>query len=158
MTPLFSEILDEIAKAKTKDKKIKILKENNTEALRMVLKSSFDPNIEWALPEGEVPYIKNDAPAGTEHTVLAQEAKKLYHYIKGGNSNLNQSRRELMFVQLLEGLHESEADLIVAAKDKVLHQKYKGLSANVVREAFNWDDNFMVEEVIYPQTPGLANG
>jgi len=109
----------------------------------MVLKSSFDPNIEWALPEGEVPYIKNDAPAGTEHTVLAQEAKKLYHYIKGGNSNLNQSRRELMFVQLLEGLHESEADLIVAAKDKVLHQKYKGLSSVVVKEAFGWDENYV---------------
>ena len=55
-------------------------------------------------------------------------------------------------------MHESEADLIVAAKDKVLHQKYKGLSANVVREAFEWDENFMKEEVVYPQTPGPANG
>ena len=124
----------------------------------MVIKSSFDPNIEWALPEGEVPYVPNEAPEGTEHNVLSYEARKLYHYIKGGNNTITQNKREVMFVQLLEGLHESEADLIVAAKDKVLHQKYKGLSANVVREAFEWDENFMKEEVVYPQTPGPANG
>ena len=124
----------------------------------MVIKSSFDPNIEWALPEGEVPYVPNEAPEGTEHNVLSYEARKLYHYIKGGNNTITQNKREVMFFQLLEGLHESEADLIVAAKDKVLHQKYKGLSANVVREAFEWDENFMKEEVVYPQTPGPANG
>ena len=45
--------------------------------------------------------------------------------------------------------------LIVAAKDKRLHQVYKGLSANVVKEAFNWTDEYMVddgEKVVYPQT------
>ena len=157
-TILLSEVLDLVAKAKTKEQKVKILREHNSESLRMILKSSFDPNIEWLLPEGEVPFIPNDAPAGTEHNVLAYESRKLYHYIRGGNNTLSQNIRESMFVQLLEGLHDSEADLIVAAKDKVLHQKYKGLSANVVREAFSWDDNFMVENVVYPQTPGAANG
>ena len=122
----------------------------------MVIKSSFDPNIEWALPEGEVPYIPNDAPEGTEHNVLSYEARKLFHYIKGGNNALSQSKRESMFVQMLEGLHEKEAELIVAAKDKILHQKYKGLSVNVVKEAFLWDENFNKEEVTYPQTPGPA--
>tara|TARA_B100000029_G_scaffold432331_1_gene444356 strand:- start:92 stop:577 length:486 start_codon:yes stop_codon:yes gene_type:complete len=157
-TLLLSEVLDLVAKAKTKDKKIQILREHNSDSLRMVIKSSFDPNVEWLLPEGEVPYVPNEAPEGTEHNVLSYEARKLYHYIKGGNNTLTQNKRETMFVQLLEGLHESEADLIVAAKDKVLHQKYKGLSTNVVREAFKWDENFMKEEVVYPQTPGPANG
>ena len=157
-TLLLSEVLDLVAKAKTKEKKIQTLREHNSDSLRMILKSSFDPDIEWLLPQGEVPFIPNDAPAGTEHNVLAYESRKLYHYIRGGNNTLSQNKRESMFVQLLEGLHESEADLIIAAKDKVLHQKYKGLSANVVREAFNWDDNFLVEEVVYPQAPGPANG
>ena len=157
-TLLLSEVLELVAKAKKKDKKIQILRQHNSASLRMVIKSSFDPNIEWALPEGEVPYVPNEAPEGTEHNVLSYEARKLYHYIKGGNNTITQNKREVMFVQLLEGLHESEADLIVAAKDKVLHQKYKGLSANVVREAFEWDENFMKEEVVYPQTPGPANG
>ena len=64
-------------KTKTKDQKIKLLREHGSSQLRAVLKSSFDPKIEWVLPEGDVPYTKNDAPAGTEHTTLPTESKKL---------------------------------------------------------------------------------
>ena len=145
-TPLMSEVLDKVAKAKTKKQKIELLRQNNTDALRMVLKSSFDPRIEWDLPEGDVPYTPNEAPEGTEHNMLVHEARTLYHYIKGGNPKLTQNRRENMFIQLLEGLHQSEAEIIVAAKDKGLHRKYKGLSANVVREAFGWTEDYMQPE------------
>ena len=145
-TPLMSEVLDKVAKAKTKAKKIELLRQHNTDALRMVLKSSFDPRIEWDLPEGDVPYTPNEAPEGTEHNMLVHEARTLYHYIKGGNPKLTQNRRENMFIQLLEGLHQSEAEIIVAAKDKGLHRKYKGLSANVVREAFGWTEDYMQPE------------
>ena len=145
-TPLMSEVLDKVAKAKTKKQKIELLRQNNTDALRMVLKSSFDPRIEWELPEGDVPYTPNEAPEGTEHNMLVHEARTLYHYIKGGNPKLTQNRRENMFIQLLDGLHQSEAEIIVAAKDKGLHRKYKGLSANVVREAFGWTEDYMQPE------------
>ena len=161
-TPLFSEILEKVAKLKTKKDKIEYLQKYNTDALRMVIKSSFDPKIEWALPEGDVPYRANEAPEGTEHTLLSQEARTLFNFIKGGNGQLTQNKRETMFVQMLEGLHADEAKLIVAAKDKKLHQVYKGLSANVVKEAFNWTDEYMVddgeERVVYPQRPGMASG
>ena len=159
MDLLISEILDKVSKAKTKQNKVALLKQYNSPALRMVIKSSFDPKIKWALPEGEVPFKRNEAPAGTEHSVLSYESRKLYHYIEGGNGSLSQRKRETMFVQMLEGLHETEADGLVAAKDGVLHQMYKGLSANVVKEAFNWTDDFVVDEhAIYHQMPGPANG
>ena len=141
-TPLLSEVLRKVNNAKTKDKKIAILRENDTEPLRMVIKGSFDPKIEWLLPKCDVPFKANDAEEGTEHTVLAKEARKLYNYVKGGNDPLPQFRREDMFIQLLEGLHKSEAELVINTKDKRLHQVYKGLSAAVVKEAFNWNDNF----------------
>ena len=158
MDLLISEILEKVSKVKTKKEKVKLLQEYNHNALRMVIKSSFDPKIEWALPDGDVPYTRNDAPEGTEHTSLSYESRKLYHFIKGGDNQINQNKREAMFVQMLEGLHESEAAVLVAAKDKKLHQMYKGLSKNVVVEAFNWDDNFMVvEHDQYPQAPGPAN-
>ena len=158
-TPLFSEILTRLGKIKTKKDKVTFLKQHNTDALRMVIKASFDPKVKWALPYGEVPFIPNDAPEGTEHNVLSYEARKLYHYIEGGNNQLSQTKREMMFVQMLEGLHPNEAEVIVAAKDKVLHQKFKGLSVNVVKEAFDWDDDYMViEHEMYPQAPGGANG
>ena len=145
-TPLFSEILQKIGKLKTKKQKIDYLREQSTPALRMVMKSSFDPKINWQLPEGEVPYEPNEAPEGTEHTVLAHESKKLYNFIQGGNNVLPQNKREMMFVQMLEGLHKNEAEVVIAAKDKILHKVYKGLSASVVKEAFSWDDNFMIIE------------
>ena len=159
MDLLISEILEKVSKVKTKKQKVDILREHDHQSLRMVIKSSFDPKIEWALPEGEVPYTRNEAPEGTEHSSLSYESRKLYHFIRGGNSKINQSKRETMFVQMLEGLHESEAALLVAAKDKKLHQLYKGLSAPVVKEAFNWNDEYMIDDRhIYPQTPGPANG
>ena len=159
MDLLFSEILDKVSKLKTKKEKVAFLQRYNSDALRMVIKSSFDPNIEWDLPEGEVPFTPNDAPEGTEHTMLVTEARKLFHFIKGGNPQLTTNKRESMFVQMLEGLNQNEATLLVAAKDKKLHQLYNGLSKNVVMEAFNWDDNYMVvEHEMYAQTPGSASG
>ena len=158
-TLLYSEILDKVHKAKTKDQKVSILKQNNSEGLRMVLKSSFDPKILWAIPEGEVPYKPNDVPAGTEHTVLAMESKKLWHFIKGADKGTPQHKKEQMFIQMLEGLHDSEAKLLIAAKDKKLHQMYKGLSTNVVKEAFDWTDEYKRDDQnVYHQNSRSASG
>ena len=158
-TPLLSEVLEKLGKIKSKKDKVLYLKENNTSALRQIIKSSFDPKIKWALPYGEVPYVQNEAPEGTEHNVLSYEVRRLYHFIEGGNPSLSQNKRESMFIQMLEGLHPDEADILIAAKDKILHQKYKGLSINVVKEAFDWDDSFMVvEHATYPAAARAANG
>ena len=158
-TPLFSEVFEKVSKLKSKKEKVSYLQQNNTDALRMVIKSSFDPKIKWLLPDGSVPYVPNDAPEGTEHNVLSYESRKLYHFIEGGNPTLTQNKRETMFVQLLEGLHEDEAEVLVAAKDKKLHQKYKGLSNNVVKEAFFWNDEYkVIDDNTYDQVPGSASG
>jgi hypothetical protein len=157
MQLLISEILDKVSKLKTKKEKVAWLKDQNTDGLRVVIKSSFDPKIKWLLPEGDVPFRRNDAPVGTEHTDLHMESKKLYHFIEGGNYDITQTKRETLFIQILEGLQESDADVLVAAKEKSLHRKFKGLSDNVVKEAFDWDDEYMKVEG-YPQARGLASG
>ena len=142
-TPLMSEVLTKVNNAKTKDKKIAVLKEHDSEPLRMVIKSSFDPKIKWVLPEGQVPYKPNEAPEGTEHTLLSQEARRLYHFIEGADNQTPRMKKETMFIQMLEGLHHSEAEVVCHAKDKILHQKYKGLSDNVVKTAFGWNDDYV---------------
>ena len=142
-TPLLSEVLDKVHKAKTKAQKIKVLQENDTEALRMIIKSSFDPKIKWAMPEGAVPYKPNDAPDGTEHTLLAQESKRLWHFIEGADNQTPRAQKENMYIQMLEGLHRDEAEVLVYAKDKILHQKYKGLSHEVVKTAFGWNSDYV---------------
>ena len=158
-TPLFSEILDMVHKAKTKTQKVELLRKYKTDSLKMFLKAAFDPKIEWVFPKGEVPYTPNDSPAGTEHTLLQQESKKLWRFIRGADNVTKQSQKENMFFQMLEGLHESEATLLINAKDKKLHQIYKGLSSNVVREAFGWDEDFVVPKPdVYPQASRSASG
>ena len=158
-TPLFSEILDMVHKAKTKTQKVELLRKHKTDSLKMFLKAAFDPKIEWVFPAGEVPYTPNDSPAGTDHTLLIQESKKLWRFIKGADNVTRQSQKENMFFQMLEGLHESEAKLLINAKDKKLHQIYKGLSSNVVREAFGWDEDFVVPKPDeYPQASRSASG
>ena len=156
--PLLSEIFTKAHKAKVKDDKIAILKKENCRALQQICQWAYNPTITSDLPEGKPPYVENDAPEGTEHNQLTHEARTLFHYIRGGNPKLSQNRRENMFIQLLEGLHENEAELVIAAKDKSLHRKYKGLSSNVVKEAFNWNEDYMIDEVVYPQAAGSASG
>jgi len=133
---LLSEVLRKVSNAKTKAEKIKILQANNSQALRSLLIWNFDESVISMLPEGEVPYTPNDAPVGTDHTRLEQEAKGLYRFVKGGQDSLKSLKRESMFVQLLEGLSAEEAELLCLIKDGQLNTKYKRITKAVVSEAF----------------------
>jgi hypothetical protein len=144
--PLFSEIATKINNAKDKPRKLKVLQEHDSVSLRQVLKGAFDPNIEWLLPPGDVPYTVNDAPVGTEHTLLQQEAKRLYLFTAGGDNTLSNTKRETLFIQMLEGLSAEEAAFLVVVVNKKVNNEYKGFTANLVKDAFGWDDNFMQKE------------
>ena len=151
-TPLFHEIFTKVNNAKDKPKKVAVLRQYRSEALENFLMAAFNPSITWLLPEGDVPYIPNEAPDGTEHTRLSAEARKLHNYVQRegtpqgsfqGNPDINSAKREMMFIQLLEGLSAGEAEDLCLAKDQSLNKKYKGLNANVVREAFGWNADFV---------------
>lgn len=135
MKLLISEVLQKVSNAKTKAEKIKLLHDHNSPALRAILIANYDESVISMLPEGEVPFEVNDAPKGTEHTVLEKEYRKLYLFFKGGSSSLKQSQRENLFIQMLEGLHEEEAQLLILVKDKAMGKKYK-LTRACVEEAF----------------------
>ena len=142
--PLMSEIATKVNNAKDKPRKLKVLKDHDSVPLRQVLKGAFHPDIKWLLPKGDnIPYTPNDAPLGTDHTILSQEAKRLYLFIEGGDNSISQNKRETTFVQMLEGLSAEEADFLIAVVNKKVNNKYKGFTANLVKEAFNWNDNFM---------------
>ena len=135
MKLLINEVLQKVSNAKTKPEKVKLLKEYNTNALRSILIANFDESIVSLLPPGEVPYTPNDAPEGTEHTVLEKEYRKLYLFFKGGSSTLMQSKREELFIQMLEGLSEGEAEVLVLVKDKKLGKRWK-ITKACVEQAF----------------------
>ena len=139
----YHEILTKVNNKKDKKGKIEILRRYETNELRMFLKGAFSPGLEWLLPAGKPPFRPNEAPLGTEHTWLKKEVKRMFHFLKGGNPKLSQMKRDTMFIQMLEGLSQEEAELLVQAKDKELNKHYKGLTSNLIREAFGWDENFM---------------
>ena len=144
---LMNEIATKVNNAKDKPRKLKVLKDHDSVALRQVLKGAFDPKIEWLLPKGDdIPFNKNDAPIGTEHTMLQQEAKRLYLFTKGGDNTISQNKRETLFIQMLEGLSGDEADFLITVVNKKVNNKYKGFTANLVKEAFDWNDDFMKKE------------
>lgn len=128
------EVLQKVSNAKTKKEKIALLKEYNTQALRSLFIINFDDTVISMLPQGDVPYTPNDAPEGTEHTLLEKEARLLHHFFKGG-SNVKQAKRESMFIQMLEGLHKGEAEVLILAKDKKIGKRWK-ITKACVTEAF----------------------
>ena len=134
MKLLLNEVLQKISNAKTKAQKVKLLEEFNTPALRAILIANFDESVISMLPEGDVPYKKNDAPEETEHTKLEHEYRKLYLFFKGG-ANISQTRRETLFIQLLEGLHKGEAEVLCLVKDKKIGKRWK-ITRQCVEQAF----------------------
>jgi hypothetical protein len=135
MKLLISEILQKANNAKTKTEKSKILLENNSQALRSLLIWNFDESVRSALPDGEVPYRKNDTAKGLNHTYLENEQKKFSYFVKGG-LNISSMKREEIFIGVLETLHPEEAEVLCAVKDKALQKKYTRISKTLIQETF----------------------
>ena len=132
---LLTEIIQQVSSAKTKKEKVALLQQYNNSGLRATLIINFDESLQFLLPAGDVPFKRNEAPAGTEHTRLDHEFKGFYRFFKGGDDTIKKMDREKLFIQLLEGLQEDEADLFVLACNKNLQSKYRVTKA-VVAEAF----------------------
>ena len=133
--PFIHEVLELASKQRSKAKKVEILKQYEDPSIKAIFIWNFDPSVISAVPEGPVPYKENEVPVGTDHTSLRREYKNLYHFIKGGNDGLSSLRRETMFIQLLEGLHPNEAEIICLVKDKQLQTKYN-IKEDVIKEAY----------------------
>jgi len=127
-----SEIIDKLPKLKTKQEKIDHLRAHDSVPLRIVLRLNYDKNIEFLIPDTPPPWKKN-AYIGVEG-MLYKEARRLRIFIKGcGYDNLNQVKRETLFINLLEDIDNKDAKLLC----KMITQKpFTGLTIKVVEEAF----------------------
>ena len=156
--PFVHEVLELASSQRANAKKVEALKKYEEDAVKVILKWNFDDNIVSALPEGEVPYgeeedqlvysgslsenIAREAAGGDSataqdldgrgRTTLRNTWKNLYHYVKGGNDGLSKTRREMMFINLLKGLHPKEAEILILVKDGKLEDKYKISKKNVM--------------------------
>ena len=162
--PFAFEVFDLVSRQRSKAKKIEVLKKYEHLSLKVVLIWNFDESVVSMLPEGEVPYAGFDEKntySGTlskkldlevrkmhetgsfslgaadqqGHTTIRRESKHFYRFIKGGEDTMNQMRRETMFINILQGLHPLEAEIITLCKDKRLGEVYK-ITKEVVAEAY----------------------
>ena len=133
--PFMNEILELVDEQKTDEKKIAILKEYECDILKSLFIWNFDDSVISLLPPGTVPYKPNENPLGTDHSSLRREQRSLYNFVKGGNDQLSTIRRETIFIQMLEGLHPKEANIIIAVKDGNLEDMYD-VPFEVVEDAY----------------------
>jgi hypothetical protein len=126
------EVLEEARKAKTKQQKVKILQDNETFALKDILRGSIDEKIVWNLPEGEPPYNASD-PHNHPSNWLKQNMQ-LKYFVKGGvGDNMPAFKREAIFIGLLESIHPQDAKHVVNMINKT---PPKGVTKAVVKDAF----------------------
>ena len=161
VNPFVFEILELASSQRTSAKKVEVLQKYEDNSVKAVLIWNFDDSVISVVPEGEVPYgdpneqtvfdgslsqnIANETKGGLSatgqdldgrnKTSLRKEWTTLYNFVKGGNDSLSKTRREMMFTNLLRGLHPKEAELLCLVKDKLLQTKYKLTKANV-QEAY----------------------
>ena len=133
--PFMNEILELVSEQKTDAKKVSLLKEYECDILKSLFIWNYDDSVISLLPVGNVPYKPNESPLGTDHSSLRREQRSLYNFVKGGNDQLSTIRRETIFIQMLEGLHPKEADIVIAVKDKNLEDMYD-VPFEVVEEAY----------------------
>jgi len=159
--PFIFEILDLASKQRSNAKKVEVLKTYEHDSLKTILIWNFDETVISLLPEGDVPYgdlkdqnvysgnlsdnLIREANGGEAATMqdlegrgrtsLRREYQNLYHFVKGGNHNLSTTRREMMFINMLQGLHAKESEVLCLVKDKKLQTKYK-ISLENVKEAY----------------------
>ena len=163
LNPFAYEVFDAASRQRTKAKKIEVLQRYPHESIMAVLIWNFDESVISVLPPGDVPYGTNREDNSMTGTLsdkindavgkmnemgsnslgsqdqgkasIRKEYTKFYNFIKGGNDSLSNLRRETMFINILEGLHPLEAEILVLVKDKKLTDKYK-ITKEIVSAAY----------------------
>ncbi len=161
LNPFVFEVFEAASNQRSAAKKVEVLKKYEHDSIKAMAIWNFDETVLSMLPEGPVPYGETNAQttfAGTLSDNLAREAaggesatgqdldgrnkttirreyQNFYHYVQGGNGSLSTVRREMMFIDLLQGLHPKEAEILVLVKDKDLGTKYN-ISLDNVKQAY----------------------
>jgi hypothetical protein len=161
--PFTFEVLNLVSKQRTNIKKVEVLQKYNDPSLRAIFIWNFDESITSSLPEGIVPYSSVGEQGSFSGTLsekiddavdkmseigsnslgsqdqgfssIRKEYSKFYNFIKGGNDGLSSLRRETMFINILQGLHPLEAEILCLVKDKKLETKYK-ITKEIVSQAY----------------------
>lgn len=157
--PFAFEVFTLVSKQRSNAKKVELLQRYGDPSIKALFIWNFDESLISAIPEGDVPYSAvseqnsfsgtltekirdavgkmeelNSNSLGSQdqgYSTIRKEYVRFYNFIKGGNDGLSSLRRETMFINVLQGLHPLEAEILCLVKDKKLETKYKISKQNV---------------------------
>jgi hypothetical protein len=157
--PFSFEVLNLVSKQRSNVKKVELLQRYEHPSLKTIFIWNFDETVTSVLPQGEVPYAATSEQNSFSGTLsekitdavdkmsemgsnslgsqdqgkssIRKEYQKFYNFVKGGNDGLSSLRRESMFINILQGLHPLEAEILILVKDKKLETKYKITKQNI---------------------------
>jgi hypothetical protein len=161
--PFAFEVFNLASKQKSNAKKVEVLQKYSHPSIQTLFVWNFDESIISVIPEGDVPYASvgdqnsfsgtvsekiTDAVSKMEElgssslgsqdqgrSSIRKEYQKFYNFVKGGNDGLSSLRRETMFINMLQGLHPLEAEILCLVKDKKLQTKYK-ITKEIASQAY----------------------
>jgi hypothetical protein len=126
------KMLEEIDKLSNQKEKVQALNAHQyRDVLANIINLALNPNIKWLLPEGDPPYKPCEFDAEGR---LLVELRRLYLFLEGGNQNLKQTKREQLFIDILESIDPNDAKLLLAMKDKKL--PFKSINKVLAKKAF----------------------
>lgn len=126
------EVIDAVAKERSREAKTRILKENNTGALQDLLRGTYDDRVVWLIPDGAPPYTPNNLESIPSN--FKKECVNLKYLAKGlGYDEMLQMKREKIYIGILEAIHPRDAELVI---NMVSKKAIPGVSKAAVKEAF----------------------
>ena len=132
MKQFIYEVLEEVNKKKKKEEKIQVLKQNETWALKDIIRGSIDTSVKWNLPKGTPPYTPSEGHNAPGN--LHRRNSDFRYFVKGGpGDKMPGYKRENIFIGLIEGIHPQDAELVI---DMINKKAPKGITKSIVQEAF----------------------
>ena len=126
------EVLEKASKARKKEQKIKILKDNESWALKDILRGTYDSKVQWLLPKGAPPYTPNK-PESAPSNLLKRNTDFRYFVKSKEAAAMPPYKRENIFIGLIEAIHPEDAKVVISMINK---RKINGVTRNVVEETF----------------------
>lgn len=127
-----SEILKHTVSLRGRQAKVDYLKKNASLPLKNVLILMYDRSKKFLVPNTKPPYKPSEAE--DNHGALYRESRNLKYIVEGYSPpNMNQAKRESIFINMLETVHRDDAELLI---DMLQKKRIKGLTTTVINDVF----------------------
>jgi len=127
ITEVLKEINDDVSLLQTKYKK-----NGDGGPLGTAFRHAFMADHKFLLPAGDPPFKPSPEPMGMTPQQFLGIIRTFYVLMR---KDLPAKKREGIFIQMCEGIHPSEAKILLAVKDQTLTKLYPNITHKVVAAA-----------------------